>query len=395
SWRCCRSGAARLAPSERGSRRRWRVSGRRRSRGARRRSARGAPSGAAGELEREALALRSELSEREQRAAPAPGDEEVEEGGEEEGGRLLREEVAQLRGELEEERRAALARLATQRQQSREQLSALREDARAQAARLQEALDAERAECGRVRAESRRLGQAAREHHATASRLLAELARLQGDFQLLHAQLRSQEELASRERETREALRAVRSDVREEIGAGLRELDRSRLGLLDDLEAVYEEKERVRREIDGLKENLPPAGAQLSALSAPGGAEPATAAIITGPPRSPGLSRSLLLLTKGELWSGDAACEKLRQQDDWLKVELRQRMSRQAEALSSHRVAAEGTLRGLQRRVDALGHLVANNGGAPPGAPHPGPPTSPPRPGPPKSIATENELGRR
>ncbi|KAA0716324.1 Centriolin Centrosomal protein 1 [Triplophysa tibetana] len=65
--------------------------------------------------------------------------------------------------------------------------------------------------------------------------------------------------------------------------------------------------------------------------------------------------------TKDEQWRGDALRERLRQQEDHLKVQLRRRMFSQQEALSQRRLQAEGSILGLRRHVDKLDQLLCNS----------------------------------
>nr|XP_055056552.1 centriolin isoform X4 [Misgurnus anguillicaudatus] len=65
--------------------------------------------------------------------------------------------------------------------------------------------------------------------------------------------------------------------------------------------------------------------------------------------------------TKDEQWRGEALRERLRHQEDHLKVQLRRRMFSQQEALSQHRLQAEGTIEGLRRHVDKLDQLLSDS----------------------------------
>ncbi|XP_073716483.1 centriolin-like [Misgurnus anguillicaudatus] len=65
--------------------------------------------------------------------------------------------------------------------------------------------------------------------------------------------------------------------------------------------------------------------------------------------------------TKDEQWRGEALRERLRHQEDHLKVQLRRRMFSQQEALSQRRLQAEGTIEGLRRHVDKLDQLLSDS----------------------------------
>lgn len=65
--------------------------------------------------------------------------------------------------------------------------------------------------------------------------------------------------------------------------------------------------------------------------------------------------------TKDEQWRGEALRERLRQQEDHLKVQLRRRMFSQQESLSQRRLQTEGSIQGLRRHVDKLDQLLSNS----------------------------------
>ncbi|XP_073807662.1 centriolin isoform X4 [Danio rerio] len=65
--------------------------------------------------------------------------------------------------------------------------------------------------------------------------------------------------------------------------------------------------------------------------------------------------------TEDEQWRGEALRERLRQQEDHLKVQLRRRMFSQQEALSQRRLQTEGSIQGLRRRVDKLDQLLGSS----------------------------------
>ncbi|XP_073670868.1 centriolin [Paramisgurnus dabryanus] len=65
--------------------------------------------------------------------------------------------------------------------------------------------------------------------------------------------------------------------------------------------------------------------------------------------------------TKDEQWRGEALRERLRHQEDHLKVQLRRRMFSQQEALSQRRLQAEDSIEGLRRHVDKLDQLLSNS----------------------------------
>ncbi|XP_060697445.1 centriolin isoform X4 [Hemiscyllium ocellatum] len=68
----------------------------------------------------------------------------------------------------------------------------------------------------------------------------------------------------------------------------------------------------------------------------------------------------LELKQQDEQWRGDVRRENLRQQEDHLKAQIRQCMSKQAETLCKQKEQTEGNLTSLKRRVDALDELVTS-----------------------------------
>ncbi|KAJ8413878.1 hypothetical protein AAFF_G00064760 [Aldrovandia affinis] len=160
--------------------------------------------------------------------------------------------------------------------------------------------------------------QAARENHQRAKDLQEELNIVSQELLGLKDKLRSQEEGETRRRGIREAMRSLRSDVRAEI----RELETSPSDASD---------------TESHKENYPH---------------------FTPSVRRPAFN------TKDEQWRGEAQREKLRQQEDHLKAQLRRRMWSQEEALSQRRQQTEGSLQGLRRRVDKLDKLLSSSAGS-------------------------------
>ncbi|XP_064210604.1 centriolin isoform X1 [Anguilla rostrata] len=255
-----------------------------------------------------ALAERGEQLQR--AAASASGAEERKRLGRELSAR--EEELETLRGELadcQEEVQHLQEALLTERRDAERRLSALR--VRGQAER--DEMEQERV---RLQRELVAVDQAARENHQRAKDLEEELNCVSQELLGLRDKLRSQEEGETRRRGIREAMRSLRSEVRAEI----RELETPPSDASD---------------TESLKENHP---------------------LFT-----PSLGR-VAFSTKDEQWRGEALREKLQQQEDHLKAQLRRRMWSQEEALSQRRQQTEGSLQGLRRRVDKLDELV--NGSA-------------------------------
>ncbi|KAK6313585.1 hypothetical protein J4Q44_G00169320 [Coregonus suidteri] len=135
-------------------------------------------------------------------------------------------------------------------------------------------------------------------------------------------QLHVQEEGESRLREIREAMRGLKTDVKAELNSGMVELN------------LAPDQDPSSSDTDDHKENYP----HYSTPAVPRPAYNPT----------------------DEQWRGEVLRERLRQQEDLLKAQLRRRMWSQEEFLSQRRQQTEGSLQGLRRRVDKLGQLLGN-----------------------------------
>ncbi|KAG1957201.1 centriolin [Pimephales promelas] len=167
--------------------------------------------------------------------------------------------------------------------------------------RIQEALLSDR-----TSAEGRQ--EAQRNHSRTNRQRLLRVKELQG-----------KEEGVSRLCEIKDSVRSVRSQMKVEIDSGVREL---------------ESPSSASSDPDSLKENHPSVMLSLG---------------------NPAYN------TKDEQWRGEALRERLRQQEDHLKVQLRSRMFSQQEALSQRRLQTEDSIQGLRRHVDKLDQLLGNS----------------------------------
>ncbi|XP_048046040.1 centriolin isoform X2 [Megalobrama amblycephala] len=158
---------------------------------------------------------------------------------------------------------------------------------------------------------------AAKENHKQARMLQEQLSTISQE--LLCLKNTSQEEGNTRLCQIKDSLRSVRSQMKAELDSGVREL---------------ESPSSVSSDTDSLKENHPSVTFSLG---------------------NPAYN------TKDEQWRGEALRERLRQQEDHLKVQLRSRMFSQQEALSQRRLQTEGSIQGLRRHVDKLDQLLSNS----------------------------------
>ncbi|KAK7165153.1 hypothetical protein R3I94_003505 [Phoxinus phoxinus] len=160
---------------------------------------------------------------------------------------------------------------------------------------------------------------AAQENHKQARTLQEQLSTISQELHCLKDMLQGQEEGVSRLREIKDSMRSVRSQMKAEIDSGVREL---------------ESPSSASSDTDSLKENHPSVTLSLG---------------------NPTYN------TKDEQWRGEALRERLRQQEDHLKVQLRSCVFSQQEALSQRRLQTEGSIQGLRRHVDKLDQLLGNS----------------------------------
>ncbi|XP_073496917.1 centriolin isoform X2 [Phyllobates terribilis] len=175
--------------------------------------------------------------------------------------------------------------------------------------------------------------QAAYDNHERAKRLLKEMALLQAEHSVLQRQLKSQEELDKRQQEVNEAVKELKAQVKLEIQSSLQEIQCTAADeLLEDVEPEPELEHSLRAQLDRLKEEYPFSTSKSSQEN-----------------------RGTIL---DEQWRGEASREKLLQQEDRLKAQLHQRLSKQADVLSRGRQQTEGSLHSLRRQLTALDNLV-------------------------------------
>lgn len=151
----------------------------------------------------------------------------------------------------------------------------------------------------------------------------------------------NQKDLERRQVEISEAMRTLKSEVKDEIRASLKNLNQFLPELPADLEAILERSEHLDGGLESLKENFPFALSEKPS------------------PLEEKLHFSRVHIMD-EHWRGEALREKLRHREDRLKAQLRHCMSKQAEVLSKGKRQTEGTLHSLRRQVDALGELVTS-----------------------------------
>ncbi|XP_037654261.1 centriolin isoform X3 [Choloepus didactylus] len=228
----------------------------------------------------------------------------------------------------------------TERKKAEKQVASLKEALKTQRSQLEKNLLEQKQENSCMQKEMATIEQVAQDNHERAKRLMNELHQMQQEYMELKKQMANQKDLEKRQMEISEAMRTLKSEVKDEIRTSLKNLNQFLPELPADLEAILERNENLE-ELESLKENFP-----FTMNERP-------------PPFEEKLNFSQVHIMD-EHWRGEALREKLRHREDRLKAQLRQCMSKQAEVLIKGKQQTEGTLHSLRRQVDALGELVTS-----------------------------------
>ncbi|XP_055283759.1 centriolin isoform X2 [Moschus berezovskii] len=229
----------------------------------------------------------------------------------------------------------------TERKKAEKQVASLKEALKTQRSQLEKTLLEQKQENSSMQREMATVEQVAQANHERARHLMRELSQMQQEYAELKQQMVNQKDLERRQVEISEAMRTLKSEVKDEIRTSLKNLNQFLPELPADLEAILARSEHLDGGLESLKENFPFA---LSEKPSPAG-------------EKLHFSRVHIM---DEHWRGEALREKLRHREDRLKAQLRHCMSKQAEVLSKGKRQTEGTLHSLRRQVDALGELVTS-----------------------------------
>uniref|UniRef100_A0A8C5RKT6 Centriolin n=1 Tax=Laticauda laticaudata TaxID=8630 RepID=A0A8C5RKT6_LATLA len=253
-------------------------------------------------------------------------------------------EVSSLQRELSlsrAEERLLRDQLQADHMKAEKQMATLKETIKAQRAQLERALQEQKQENYGLQQEITSLEQVARENHQRAKRLMRDLVRIQEEHAQLKSQVKNQEELEKQQKELKGTVKLVRLEVKDKMRNGLKDLSQSPPELLEGREADLEGKGRLWNDVESLKENYPFTENKARMLL-----------------WDEKLDLSKVHITD-EQWRGKVRREQLQHQEDRLKAQLRQCMSKQVEALIKGKQQTEGTLHSLRRQVDALDELVS------------------------------------
>uniref|UniRef100_A0A2K5QEU4 Centriolin n=1 Tax=Cebus imitator TaxID=2715852 RepID=A0A2K5QEU4_CEBIM len=226
----------------------------------------------------------------------------------------------------------------TERKKAEKQVASLKEALKIQQSQLEKNLLEQKQENSCIQKEMATIELVAQDNHERARRLMKELNQMQYEYTELKKQMANQKDLERRQMEISDAMRTLKSEVKDEIRTSLKNLNQFLPELPADLEAILERNENLG-ELESLKENFP--------------------FTMNEGPLEEKLNFSQVHIMD-EHWRGEALREKLRHQEDRLKAQLRHCMSKQAEVLIKGKRQTEGTLHSLRRQVDALGELVTS-----------------------------------
>ncbi|XP_036038938.1 centriolin isoform X3 [Onychomys torridus] len=226
----------------------------------------------------------------------------------------------------------------TERKKAEKQVAGLKEALKNQRSQLEKTLLEQKQENSCMQKEMATVELVAQDNHERARRLLKELNQMQQEYLELKRQMASQKDLERRQMEISDAMRTLKSEVKDEIRASLKNLNQLLPELPADLSAILERNENLGA-LESLKENFP---------------------FTTNERLFEEKSNFSHVHIMDEHWHGEALRERLRHREDRLKAQLRHCMSKQAEVLIKGKQQTEGTLHSLRRQVDALGELVTS-----------------------------------
>ncbi|PKK24376.1 centriolin, partial [Columba livia] len=254
-------------------------------------------------------------------------------------------ETESLQKELEESRselNRVQDQMATERKRAEKQILRLKEAMKMQQMQLERELHEQKHENACLQSDGARLEQVAHANRERARRLSRGLGQMQRDCVGLQGPVKT-EDLEKRQRETESTATLLKLEVEDEIRKGFGSSSPSSLEPLEGLEACCEAEGGLQGEPGDLEGTGLFAAADKRLL-----------------PVEEKLNFSKVFSMKDEQWRGEALREKLQHQEDRLKAQLRQVMSKQVDVLLRGKRQPQGSLHSLQRRLDALDQLVSS-----------------------------------
>ncbi|XP_064891575.1 centriolin isoform X2 [Columba livia] len=254
-------------------------------------------------------------------------------------------ETESLQKELEESRselNRVQDQMATERKRAEKQILRLKEAMKMQQMQLERELHEQKHENACLQSDGARLEQVAHANRERARRLSRGLGQMQRDCAGLQGPVKT-EDLEKRQRETESTATLLKLEVEDEIRKGFGSSSPSSLEPLEGLEACCEAEGGLQGEPGDLEGTGLFAAADKRLL-----------------PVEEKLNFSKVFSMKDEQWRGEALREKLQHQEDRLKAQLRQVMSKQVDVLLRGKRQTQGSLHSLQRRLDVLDQLVSS-----------------------------------
>ncbi|KAK2515027.1 Cntrl [Columba guinea] len=250
----------------------------------------------------------------------------------------LQKELGESRSELNR----VQDQMVTERKRAEKQILRLKEAVKVQKMQLERELHEQKHENACLQSDGATVEQVAHDNRERARRLSRGLGQMQRDCAGLQGPVKT-EDLEKRQRETESTATLLKLEVEDEIRKGFGSSSPSSLEPLEDLEACCEAEGGLQGEPGDLEGTGLFAAADKRFL-----------------PVEEKLNFSKVFSMKDEQWRGEALREKLQHQEDRLKAQLRQVMSKQVDVLLRGKRQTQGSLHSLQRRLDALDELVSS-----------------------------------
>ncbi|OPJ67638.1 centriolin isoform B [Patagioenas fasciata monilis] len=253
-------------------------------------------------------------------------------------------EIETLQKELEDSRselNRVQDQMASERKKAEKRILRLQEAMKIQKMQLERELHELKHENTCLQRDGAAVEQGAHDNGERARRLSWDLGQMQRDCAGLQGPVKT-EDLEKRQRETESTAMLLKLEVEDEIRKGFGSSSPSSLEPLEDLEARCEAEGGLQGE---------PCDPEMGLFAA------ADKRFL---PVEEKLNFSKVFSMKDEQWRGEALREKLQHQEDRLKAQLRQVMSKQVDVLLRGKRQTQGSLHSLQRRLDALDELVSS-----------------------------------
>ncbi|NXU14454.1 CNTRL protein, partial [Pardalotus punctatus] len=243
---------------------------------------------------------------------------------------VSKSELKQLQGQIMSERREA-----------EKQISTLRETQKMQRMELESKLEEQKHGSATWQSDRAMAEHGPCSNCPRAKHLGEDLGQTQGECTDPQSQVQLAQDLEERQREMESAATLLNLEVENEIRTGFKSPSSSSLDPLEDLEAFPEGRGSLQCEWDN-SETAPFTAADRLLL-----------------PLDEKFNISRVFSLDAQ-WRGEALRERLQQHEDRLKAQLRRCLAKQAEVLIRGKRQTAGSLRSLQRQLQALDDLVSS-----------------------------------